>query len=111
MEDSLPPGLQGEKPQEHESWRELYLRPGMPEQRLRVVTANIRAAHENKPQGRQTKMICFNFGGEAPDAPRRRSLQEPLTENGNIKPDPHPRKQPPSLQGGVAAATAASRAP
>ncbi|KAL0613309.1 Elongin-A2 [Plecturocebus cupreus] len=97
--------FKGEKPQEHESWRELYLRlRHAREQRLRVVTANIRAAHENKPQGRQTKMICFNSVAETPDAPRRqeKSAGAADPENGNIKPDPHPTRNshPPSSGGG-----------
>ncbi|KAL0613304.1 Elongin-A2 [Plecturocebus cupreus] len=66
-----------------------------------VVTANIRAAHENKPQGRQAKMICFNSvarrlmlrGG-------KRSLQEPLTPAATSSQIPIPEKQPPSLQQG-----------
>ncbi|PNJ01808.1 ELOA3 isoform 1 [Pongo abelii] len=65
--------FKGEKPQENESWRELYLRlRDAREQRLRVVTTKIRSALENKPRGRQTKMICFNSVAKTPyDASRR----------------------------------------
>ncbi|XP_064235045.1 elongin-A2-like [Aotus nancymaae] len=98
--------FKGEKPQEHESWRELYLRlRHAREQRLRVVTTNIRAARENKPNGRQTKMICFNSVAETPyDAPRtqEKSAGAADPENGNVDPDSHPTKSshPPSSGGG-----------
>lgn len=98
--------FKGEKLQEHESWRELYLRLRRArEQRLRVVTTSIRAARENKPNGRQTKMICFNSMAETPyDAPRRqeKSAGAADLENGNINPDPRPTKSshPPSNGGG-----------
>uniref|UniRef100_A0A2K5RTY7 TFIIS N-terminal domain-containing protein n=1 Tax=Cebus imitator TaxID=2715852 RepID=A0A2K5RTY7_CEBIM len=94
--------FKGEKPQERESWRELYLRLRRArEQRLRLVTTNIRAARDNKPNGRQTKMICFNSAAETPyDAPRRqgKSAGAADPENGTINPDPHPGRSshPPS---------------
>ncbi|KAL0613302.1 LOW QUALITY PROTEIN: Elongin-A2 [Plecturocebus cupreus] len=74
-----------------------------------VVTANIRAAHENKPQGRQAKMICFN---STPDARGgKRSLQEPLTQRQHQARSPSTRNShPPSSEAGGTAA-AASRAP
>lgn len=41
-----------ERPEEYESWREMYLRlQDAREQRLRVLTKNIRSAHANKPKG------------------------------------------------------------
>ncbi|XP_069324711.1 elongin-A2 [Eulemur rufifrons] len=50
-----------EKPEERESWRELYLRlRDAREQRLRQVTLNIRSAQDSKSTGRQAKMIVFN---------------------------------------------------
>ncbi|XP_074248676.1 elongin-A2-like [Saimiri boliviensis] len=101
--------FKGENPQEHESWRELYLRlRHAREQRLRVVTTNIRAARDNKPHGRRTKMICFNSVAEPPNgAPRRqeKSAGAADPENGNINPDPHPPKSsrpPPASEGGGA---------
>ncbi|XP_025230200.1 putative elongin-A3 member C, partial [Theropithecus gelada] len=96
-----------EKPQEHESWRELYLRlRDSREQRLRAVTAKIRSARENKPIGRQTKMICFNSGAKTPyDASRRqeKSAGAADPEEGEIKPAPKPAgsSHVPSSQGGV----------
>uniref|UniRef100_A0A2K6B5S8 Elongin-A n=1 Tax=Macaca nemestrina TaxID=9545 RepID=A0A2K6B5S8_MACNE len=81
-----------EKPQEHESWRELYLRlRDSREQRLRAVTTKIRSARENKPIRRQTKMICFNSGAKTPyDASRRqeKSAGAADPEEGDIKPAP-----------------------
>ncbi|XP_039317014.2 elongin-A3-like [Saimiri boliviensis] len=100
--------FKGENPQEHESWRELYLRlRHAREQRLRVVTTKIRAARDNEPNGRQTKMISFNSVAEPPNgAPRRqeKSAGAADPENGNINPDPHPTESshPPSREGGGA---------
>ncbi|KAL4838721.1 hypothetical protein H8958_010336 [Nasalis larvatus] len=83
-----------EKPQAHESWRELYLRlRDSREQRLRLVTTKIRSARENKPSGRQTKMICFNSVAKTPyDASRRqeKSAGAADPEKGEIKPAPKP---------------------
>ncbi|XP_010351833.2 elongin-A2 isoform X1 [Rhinopithecus roxellana] len=83
-----------EKPQAHESWRELYLRlQDSQEQQLRVLKANIRSARENKPSGRQTKMICFNSVAKTPyDASRRqeKSAGAADPEKGEIKPAPKP---------------------
>ncbi|XP_074240354.1 elongin-A3-like [Saimiri boliviensis] len=100
--------FKGENPQEHESWRELYLRlRHAREQRLRVVTTKIRAARDNEPNGRQTKMISFNSVAEPPNgAPRRqeKSAGAADPENGNINPDPRPTESshPPSREGGGA---------
>ncbi|XP_063509698.1 elongin-A3-like [Pongo pygmaeus] len=86
--------FKGEKPREHESWRELYLRlRDAREQRLRVVTTKIRSALENKPSGRQTKMICFNSVAKTPyDASRREEKSAGAADpgNGEIKPAPQP---------------------
>uniref|UniRef100_A0A2K6L798 Elongin A2 n=1 Tax=Rhinopithecus bieti TaxID=61621 RepID=A0A2K6L798_RHIBE len=83
-----------EKPQAHESWRELYRRlRDSREQRLRLVTTKIRSARENKPSGRQTKMICFNSVAKTPyDASRRqeKSAGAADPEKGEIKPAPKP---------------------
>ncbi|KAL4682255.1 hypothetical protein H8959_001810 [Pygathrix nigripes] len=96
-----------EKPQAHESWRELYLRlRDSREQRLRLVTTKIRSARENKPSGRQTKMICFNSVAKTPcDASRRqeKSAGAADPEKGEIKPAPKPAGSSlvPSSPGGV----------
>lgn len=43
-----------ERPEEYESWREMYLRlQDAREQRLQLLTKNIRSAHANKPKGRR----------------------------------------------------------
>ncbi|XP_072862613.1 elongin-A3-like [Chlorocebus sabaeus] len=96
-----------EKPQEHESWRELYLRlRDSREQRLRAVTTKIRSARENKPSGPQTKMICFNSGAKTPyDASRRQEKSAGAADpgEGEIKPAPKPAgsSHVPSSRGGV----------
>ncbi|KAL0613305.1 Elongin-A2 [Plecturocebus cupreus] len=103
MEDSLPPGLQGRK-----AAGARVLAGAVPPARharaaAAVVTANIRAAHENKPQGRQAEDDLFQLGGEAPDAPRRQEKSAGAADpSGNIKPDPHPTRNshPPSSRGG-----------
>ncbi|XP_003267606.3 elongin-A2 isoform X1 [Nomascus leucogenys] len=83
-----------EKPQEHESWRELYLRlPDAREQRLRVVTTNIRSARENNPNSREAKIICFNsLAKTSHDASRRKEKSAGAADpgNGEIKPAPKP---------------------
>ncbi|XP_008563463.1 PREDICTED: transcription elongation factor B polypeptide 3-like, partial [Galeopterus variegatus] len=49
------------RPEEHESWREMYLRlREARERRLRLVTMKIRSARAEKPRGRQTQMIFFH---------------------------------------------------
>ncbi|KAM8966046.1 elongin-A-like [Sarcophilus harrisii] len=56
-----------ERPKESESWRELYLRlQEAREQRLLVLTENIRSAHANKPKGRQTMMAFVNSVAKPP---------------------------------------------
>lgn len=70
-----------EKPEEHESWKEMYLRlQDAQEQRLRALTLKIRSAHANGPTGRQTKMILFDSFERGASA-----LQEKVT----IKPSPY----------------------
>ncbi|KAF5924648.1 hypothetical protein HPG69_004520, partial [Diceros bicornis minor] len=62
-----------ERPEEYESWREMYLRlQDAREQRLRVLTKNIRSAHANKPKGRQAKMAFVNSVAKPPRDVRRR---------------------------------------
>ncbi|XP_074133835.1 elongin-A-like [Sminthopsis crassicaudata] len=56
-----------ERPKESESWRELYLRlQEAREQRLVLLTENIRSAHANKPKGRQTMMAFVNSVAKPP---------------------------------------------
>ncbi|XP_037684136.1 elongin-A [Choloepus didactylus] len=62
-----------ERPEEYESWREMYLRlQEAREQRLRVLTKNIRHAHANKPKGRRAKMAFVNSVAKPPRDVRRR---------------------------------------
>ncbi|XP_018097270.1 elongin-A isoform X2 [Xenopus laevis] len=62
-----------DKPEEYESWRELYLRlQDAREQRLRMLTQNIRSSHANKPKGRQAKMAFVNSAVKPPRDVRRR---------------------------------------
>ncbi|XP_006862371.1 PREDICTED: transcription elongation factor B polypeptide 3 [Chrysochloris asiatica] len=62
-----------ERPEEYESWREMYLRlQDAREQRLRLLTKNIRSAHANKPKGRQAKMAFVNSVAKPPRDVRRR---------------------------------------
>lgn len=59
-----------EKPQEWESWREMYLRlRDAREQRLQRVTTAIVAAQVNKQKGRQAKMIFFPAAPSSTQAP------------------------------------------
>ncbi|KAM6173742.1 elongin-A [Erethizon dorsatum] len=84
-----------ERPEEYESWREMYLRlQDAREQRLRVLTKNIRSAHANKPKGRQAKMAFVNSVAKPPRDVRRR--QEKFGTGGvavhekvKIKPAPY----------------------
>lgn len=70
-----------ERPKEHESWKEMYLRlQDAQEQRLRALTLKIRSAYANGPTCRQTKMILFNSFERGAAA-----LQEKVT----IKPSPY----------------------
>ncbi|KAM5246842.1 elongin-A [Ctenodactylus gundi] len=84
-----------ERPEEYESWREMYLRlQDAREQRLRLLTRNIRSAHANKPKGRQAKMAFVNSVAKPPRDVRRR--QEKFGTGGvavhdkvKIKPAPY----------------------
>ncbi|XP_075765232.1 elongin-A isoform X1 [Pelodiscus sinensis] len=62
-----------EKPEEFESWREMYLRlHDAREQRLLMLTQNIRSAHANKPKGRVAKMAFVHSAAKPPRDVRRR---------------------------------------
>ncbi|XP_057555681.1 elongin-A [Hippopotamus amphibius kiboko] len=85
-----------ERPEEYESWREMYLRlQDAREQRLRVLTKNIRSAHANKPKGRQAKMAFVNSVAKPPRDVRRRQEKfgtggAAVPEKIRIKPVPYP---------------------
>ncbi|XP_036770576.2 elongin-A isoform X2 [Manis pentadactyla] len=85
-----------ERPEEYESWREMYLRlQDAREQRLRVLTKNIRSAHANKPKGRQAKMAFVNSVAKPPRDVRRRQEKfgtggAAVPEKIKIKPAPYP---------------------
>ncbi|KAM9676974.1 elongin-A-like [Dama dama] len=84
-----------ERPQEHESWREMYMRlQDAQEQRLRALTVNIQSAHANKPKGRQAKMILLNSLARPPSDVQRRQQFETgeaaVPEKVKIKPAPSP---------------------
>lgn len=86
-----------ERPQEHESWREMYMRlQDAQEQRLRALTVNIQTAHANKPKGRQAKMILLNsLAQPLSDVQRRRQFETQeaaVPEKVKIKPAPYPRE-------------------
>ncbi|XP_019841957.2 elongin-A [Bos indicus] len=86
-----------ERPQEHESWREMYMRlQDAQEQRLRALTVNIQSAHANKPKGRQAKMILLNSLARPPSDVQRRQQFEtreaPVPEKVKIKPALYPRE-------------------
>nr|XP_003415428.1 elongin-A [Loxodonta africana] len=75
-----------ERPEEYESWREMYLRlQDAREQRLRLLTKNIRSAHANKPKGRQAKMAFVNSVAKPPRDVRRR--QEKFGTGGAAVPE------------------------
>ncbi|XP_006883723.1 PREDICTED: transcription elongation factor B polypeptide 3 [Elephantulus edwardii] len=75
-----------ERPEEYESWREMYLRlHDAREQRLRLLTKNIQSAHANKPKGRQAKMAFVNSVAKPPRDVRRR--QEKFGTGGAAVPD------------------------
>ncbi|ELK02147.1 Transcription elongation factor B polypeptide 3 [Pteropus alecto] len=84
-----------ERPEEYESWREMYLRlQDAREQRLRVLTKNIRSAHANKPKGRQAKMAFVNSVAKPPRDVRRRQEKfgtggAAVSEKIKIKPAPY----------------------
>ncbi|XP_039088207.1 elongin-A [Hyaena hyaena] len=85
-----------ERPEEYESWREMYLRlQDAREQRLRLLTKNIRSAHANKPKGRQAKMAFVNSVAKPPRDVRRRQEKfgtggAAVPEKIRIKPAPYP---------------------
>ncbi|XP_045401984.1 elongin-A [Lemur catta] len=85
-----------ERPEEYESWREMYLRlQDAREQRLRVLTKNIQSAHANKPKGRQAKMAFVNSVAKPPRDVRRRQEKfgtggAAVPERVKIKPAPYP---------------------
>ncbi|XP_051838285.1 elongin-A-like [Antechinus flavipes] len=61
-----------ETPEEFESWREMYLRLlDAREQRLLLLTKNIRAAHANRLKSRQVKMAFVNSVAKPPRDVRR----------------------------------------
>ncbi|XP_069478490.1 elongin-A [Ambystoma mexicanum] len=75
-----------DEPDEFESWRELYLRlHDAREQKLAMLTQNIRSAHANKPQGRQAKMAFVNVEAKPPRDVRRR--QEKFGTGGAVAKD------------------------
>ncbi|XP_053124281.1 elongin-A [Hemicordylus capensis] len=75
-----------EKPEEFESWREMYLRlHDAREQRLLMLTQNIRSAHANKPRGRVAKMAFVNSAAKPPRDVRRR--QEKFGTGGAAVPE------------------------
>ncbi|XP_019505656.1 PREDICTED: transcription elongation factor B polypeptide 3 [Hipposideros armiger] len=84
-----------ERPEEYESWREMYLRlQDAREQRLRLLTKNIRSAHANKPKGRQAKMAFVNSVAKPPRDVRRRQEKfgtggAAVPEKIKIKPAPY----------------------
>ncbi|KAM4872812.1 elongin-A [Thomomys bottae] len=84
-----------ERPEEYESWREMYLRlQDAREQRLRLLTKNIRSAHANKPKGRQAKMAFVNSVAKPPRDVRRRQEKfgtggAAVPEKVRIKPAPY----------------------
>ncbi|XP_007654246.1 elongin-A isoform X2 [Ornithorhynchus anatinus] len=83
-----------ERPEEFESWREMYLRlHDAREQRLLLLTQNIRSAHANKPKGRQAKMAFVNSVAKPPRDVRRRQEKfgtggAAVAERIKIKPAP-----------------------
>ncbi|XP_038614180.1 elongin-A [Tachyglossus aculeatus] len=85
-----------ERPEEFESWREMYLRlHDAREQRLLLLTQNIRSAHANKPKGRQAKMAFVNSVAKPPRDVRRRQEKfgtggAAVAERIKIKPAPFP---------------------
>ncbi|XP_058413039.1 elongin-A2 [Diceros bicornis minor] len=94
--------FQKERPEEHESWREMYLRlQDAREQRLRELAVNIKSAHADMPKGRQAKMILFNSVAKTPsDVPRRQEKFEAggaaVREKAMMKPVPYPTRSSPA---------------
>ncbi|NXQ36459.1 ELOA1 protein, partial [Alaudala cheleensis] len=78
--------FKNEKPEEFESWREMYLRlHDAREQRLLMLARNIGSAHANKPKGRVAKMAFVNSAAKPPRDVRRR--QEKFGTGGPILPE------------------------
>ncbi|KAJ1177918.1 hypothetical protein NDU88_003170 [Pleurodeles waltl] len=75
-----------EQAEEFESWREMYLRlHDAREQKLAMLTQNIRSAHANRPKGRQAKMAFVNVEAKPPRDVRRR--QEKFGTGGAVVKD------------------------
>ncbi|KAF6108495.1 elongin A [Phyllostomus discolor] len=85
-----------ERPEEYESWREMYLRlQDAREQRLQLLTKNIKSAHANKPKGRQAQMAYVDSEAKPPRDVRRRQEKfgtggAAVPEKIKIKPAPYP---------------------
>ncbi|NXJ69954.1 ELOA1 protein, partial [Rostratula benghalensis] len=78
--------FKNEKPEEFESWREMYLRlHDAREQRLLMLARNIGSAHANKPKGRVAKMAFVNSAAKPPRDVRRR--QEKFGTGGAALPE------------------------
>ncbi|XP_053942437.1 elongin-A isoform X2 [Cuculus canorus] len=78
--------FKNEKPEEFESWREMYLRlHDAREQRLLMLARNIGSAHANKPKGRVAKMAFVNSAAKPPRDVRRR--QEKFGTGGPLVPE------------------------
>ncbi|NXL87520.1 ELOA1 protein, partial [Alectura lathami] len=78
--------FKNEKPEEFESWREMYLRlHDAREQRLLMLARNIGSAHANKPKGRVAKMAFVNSAVKPPRDVRRR--QEKFGTGGALVPE------------------------
>ncbi|NXA24541.1 ELOA1 protein, partial [Ibidorhyncha struthersii] len=78
--------FKNEKPEEFESWREMYLRlHDAREQRLLMLARNIGSAHANKPKGRVAKMAFVNSAAKPPRDVRRR--QEKFGTGGALVPE------------------------
>ncbi|XP_023614084.1 elongin-A isoform X1 [Myotis lucifugus] len=108
-----------ERPEEYESWREMYLRlQDAREQRLQLLTKNIRSAHANKPKGRQAKMAFVHSVAKPPRDVRRRQEKfgtggAAVPEKIRIKPAPYPigSSQAPSNSGNSNSFTASPEEP
>lgn len=78
--------FKNEKPEEFETWREMYLRlHDAREQRLLMLARNIGSAHANKPKGRVAKMAFVNSAVKPPRDVRRR--QEKFGTGGALVPE------------------------
>ncbi|XP_068864498.1 elongin-A-like [Aphelocoma coerulescens] len=64
--------FKNESLQEHESWREMYLRLfNQREEKLKILTKNILSAQSEKPKGRQVKMAYMTGAAKPPRNIRR----------------------------------------